>query len=252
MSSHAIPIAPCAPNLRDVGGLAAGEGRTVRCNVLYRSEHLAPPEQEAAALAVLGIRSVIDLRSAREKARAPNAWLRAQGARIYDLDVAADFRAHAMPHQALLDDPGEGGAIVMMTSTYRELPHAAGKALGEAAGLVARGETPLLVHCTAGKDRTGFLCAMLLIAAGVSPDDAMADYLASEGRVHSQVHLSTKAVMADVGIHASDAMLRVLGGVRREFLQTSLSEIDAAFGGIDAYLKHVGVDRAAVRAALVN
>lgn len=77
MSSHAIPIAPCAPNLRDVGGLAAGEGRTVRCNVLYRSEHLAPPEQEAAALAVLGIRSVIDLRSAREKARAPNAWLRA-------------------------------------------------------------------------------------------------------------------------------------------------------------------------------
>ncbi|KTR82640.1 hypothetical protein NS277_12640 [Novosphingobium barchaimii] len=224
----------------------------MRCNVLYRSEHLAPPEQEAAALAALRIRSVIDLRSERERARAPNAWLRAQGARIHDFDVTADFRAHAKPHQALLDDPGEGGAILMMVGTYRELPHVAGNALGEAARLIARGETPLLVHCTAGKDRTGFLCAMLLIAAGVSPDEALADYLASEGRVHPQVHLSTKAVMADVGIDASDAVLRVLGGVRREFLQTSLSEIDAAFGSIDAYLTHVGVDRAAVRAALVN
>ena len=249
--SFSDPISPCAPNLRDVGGTPAGYGKVVRTGMLYRSEYLAPSPDEAGPLAALGFRTVVDLRSERERTTAPNGWLAAQRATIHEIDVMADFRASADPLSALRTNPGAEGAQALMVAIYREKPYAARAAIKRVADVLIAGDVPLLVHCTAGKDRTGFVCAMMLMGAGVAAGPVMADYLASERRRHPQVSEATRTMMANAGVAISDEILAALNGAREDYLAASFAVLDADFGGVEAYLDTVGVDRVALRSAFV-
>jgi protein-tyrosine phosphatase len=250
--AFALPSVACAPNLRDLGGIMAGDGKVVRPGILFRSEHLAPGADEAACLAALGIRAAIDLRSPRERGLAPNEWLIGQGIRIHEVDITADFRASADPLTPLIADPTEQGAFELMLATYREMPHAAGPAVKLAGALVAAGDMPLLIHCTAGKDRTGFVCAMLLLAAGVPLAAVLADYAASAGRCHDGARATTRELLhARMGVEPSIAVLDLLGGVRPEYLQASLGEIAARHASVDTYFEWLAVDRGAIAARLL-
>ena len=251
MSHHFVPIVPCAPNMRDLGGLRAGAHGWVRRGVLFRSEHLAPPAEDMAPLATLGIRTALDLRSDAERSRAPNAWLSSQGVTIHEVDVTADFRASADLLAGLLADPSEAGAVALMTGTYGEMPHAARRAVKTAADIIVTGEVPLLIHCTAGKDRTGFVCAMLLLAVGVPEDAVMEDFLLSQERRHHHVSNATRLLMADAGIEIDDAMLGALNSVRANYLATALRTIDQDFGGLERYLDMADVSRERLRDALI-
>ena len=117
--------------------------------------------------------------------------------------------------------------------------------------MLIAGDVPLLVHCTAGKDRTGFVCAMMLMGAGVAAGPVMADYLASERRRHPQVSEATRTMMANAGVAISDEILAALNGAREDYLAASFAVLDADFGGVEAYLDTVGVDRVALRSAFV-
>lgn len=241
----------CAPNLRDIGGLPAGHGVTTRSGLLYRSEYLCPAADEDAALAALGIRSVIDLRSERERTSAPNDWLHGQGATLHHLDVTADFRASANPIKPLLTDPGEAGADQLMRDTYCELPHAARNAVKRACALLVAGDLPMLIHCTAGKDRTGFLCAMILLGADVPWPVVLGDYLASAERRHQNVSESTRALMAASGVTLTEEALATINGVKESYLATAMDTVAKDFGGVGTYLESLSVDRRALRARLV-
>lgn len=243
----------CAPNFRDMGGKPTLGGGHVRLRQLYRAEAIATPDEEDARLiSMLDVRLVCDLRSARERESAPSHWL-ATTADVLPLDIMADLRAMDDPAALLRDNPGEGGAVRLMTGTYAALPQAAAGHLGTLLRRLAAGDHPVVIHCTAGKDRTGFVSAMLLFALGVAPDDILADYLESASRHSPAVLEATRELMNHhLGQAMSDEALMALASVRPDYLETSLAVIRRDHGSLDAYLSGpVGLD-ARTRAALVE
>lgn len=186
-SPGALIDIPGLPNLRDVGGWPMASGETVAYGRLYRSIDLHRLAAGGAErLAALGIRTVYDLRTGGERDAEPDRLL--DGARLVIADVLADA-AGAAPAQllALLHDPrlaerrlSGGQAAALFAQGYRDivsLPSALAAYRMMFADLMHPASRPALVHCTTGKDRTGWAAAALLMLLGVSERDVMADYL---------------------------------------------------------------------------
>jgi protein-tyrosine phosphatase len=171
------------------------------------------------------------------------------------MDVLADIRGGTAAWDLLRRDPGAAGGRAVMLDIYRALPDAAAPHLAAICGRIAAGDVPLLIHCTAGKDRTGFVVAALLRIVGAEWEAVVADYLLSAGRVSDAVTAATRAlVLEEVGFHLPDAALAALTGVERAYLEGAFVGIDAAPGGFDGYLEAAGIDadlRARVAGRLV-
>lgn len=252
-------------NLRDVGGRRTRDGREVRRGVLFRSAELrAPAVADDPAVAALGVRTVVDLRTAAERDAAPDVL--PAGARGLHADVLAPDTQAAAPAvdlsqllrdpdrvaQALADlDPAE-----RMRETYVELVVGTPARAGYAALLreVARPDAgPLLYHCTAGKDRTGWATTVLLLAAGVDEDEARAEYLAVNPAVRAMY-----APMLDgfASVGGDPGLLVPLLEVRAAYLDAALEAVREHFGTFDAYLRDgLGLDDdevTALRTALVG
>ncbi len=239
------------PNFRDLGGMAAGAAGRLRRDRIFRSEAvLDPGTEDAAKLEAKAIGLVFDLRSAGECGRAPNRFWAGQGAECLNLDLMGSLDASGNPWLAMREDASERGADAAMHTLYRGLPQAA---LGHAATFlrrVADGGVPVLVHCTAGKDRTGFMIAMLLAALGVGNDAILEDYMLSASRKTAAAREATRAMVAShLGQEISEQALDRLMTVRPSYLAASLATIEGQFGGIDSYLAQLGFD-AVRRAAL--
>jgi protein-tyrosine phosphatase len=246
MLSDTVAMIGCAPNFRDIGGLRSADGSQVANGRVFRSEAvLAPAEADAARLAAHGIRLVCDLRSEHERACAPNDWWRTQSAELMEFDITADIRGSAHL-EAMIADPGEAGALELMRLTYRALPEAAAAHLARLFRRIADDHLPLVVHCTAGKDRTGVVVALLLSALGVPREAIYADYLESNARANQAVVAATRAIMvARLGRPVDEAVIQALCGVRPEYLDQCFAVIDSDYGGIDRYLTHAaGLDLA--------
>lgn len=144
-----------------------------------------------------------------------------------------------------------------MLSIYTALPAAAARHLRAICEYVASGQMPLLIPCTAGKDRTGFMCAALLKVLGVAQGDIVEDYLASGARVSLAVAAATRRLIkAHAGDGISEGAMEAITGVSPEFLQASFAAIEKSAGSFDGYLeREVGLDAdmlGQVRAALVE
>jgi hypothetical protein len=159
-------------NIRDVGGLPTLEGRRLRSGVLYRGDAPfagdRPPAREPWPP-----RLVIDLRSAEEASLEAHP-LSAAGASV----LSAPLLAEANPLAMVAADDHD----VSMVDGYPTLL-GDGSVLARVATAVAEADGPALVHCTAGKDRTGVVIAVLLSAVGVRREDIVADYVTSEAFV---------------------------------------------------------------------
>jgi protein-tyrosine phosphatase len=242
-------------NFRDLGGMAA-TGGTLRRGVLYRSEGPASfGEGHRAELAAIGFRAVCDLRSAVEQKHAPNDW--AAGARLISLDIVADLRAQS-PSAGAPRDTGSGEAArETMLRNYRAMPAAILPHLAGLVDMLAEGETPVLMHCTAGKDRTGVLVALLLLLLGVSRDQVRRDYLLSES------FLKRPGATADLGRRleamqgrAPDAAtMQALAGVDPAYLDAAIEAVEDGWGSLDDYYAATGISstrRQAFAAAVID
>jgi len=117
---------------------------------------------------------------------------------------------------------------------------------------LAQADGPVLIHCAAGKDRTGLLAALTHHVVGVHPDDIMADYLLTNTAINYElvVPIVTEMMAAETGRTPDPEAVRVALGVDPTYLETAFKVIDDAHGDLDTYLDRVlGVD-AALRARL--
>jgi protein-tyrosine phosphatase len=180
MSAQKITRLEGTPNFRDLGGLSTVDGRTLRHGVLFRSEGPAYLNaNDVATLQGLGIRTVCDLRSEGERLAQPNQWCDA--AALFNIPVDSDVRVKGNKAWDLMraDPTVEGGRAAMMYN-YREMGRVMEppfRALIDR--LLSGAGVPVLVHCTAGKDRTGVIIALLLHALGVPTSQIEADYVLS-------------------------------------------------------------------------
>ena len=170
-----------ASNLRDLGGWPTADGRQVRTGLVFRAPALINLAlSDATAVARLGLRTICDFRGVRERANAPvdiagvnNVSLPIEpsvGASLRDILRTGQASGHVSPDEMfdLLRDAYRAYALRSFAQ-YRAL----------FARMLAPGGLPILLHCSAGKDRTGFGSALLLTALGVAWDDVIEDYLAT-------------------------------------------------------------------------
>jgi len=233
---------PDIPNLRDVGGRPTSDGGRVRTGILYRSVDLGrATDAQVAALEQLGIRAVYDLRTADERAMAPDHL--PTGAELVVADVLADdVGSSPAAFGAVLEDAasaeralGGGRAERFFVEKYRDFvatPGARAAYRTFFTELATPERRPGLVHCTSGKDRTGWAAAALLLLLGVSEDLVMDDYLASNGAL-GPVFDPFVAAFRDRG--GDPALLLPLVEARPEYLASALAEVRRGHGSIERY-----------------
>ncbi|GFG84066.1 tyrosine-protein phosphatase [Mycolicibacter algericus] len=157
-------------NLRDLGGLqVAGGGRT-RHGVLYRSDAPYRVDRTPVTMPLWPPSLVIDLRSDDETPE-PHPWQEASEILRLPLLRSAAVVTEAAVSNVVRDDYLEG--------VYRDVLDSGAEALASVISHAATADGPVLIHCAAGKDRTGLAAAVLLLAAGVSADQVVADYVAT-------------------------------------------------------------------------
>lgn len=230
-------------NFRDLGGMAAGQG-AIRPGALFRSEGPANfTEAQQEVLGSLGIRNIIDLRSAPEQAAAPHAW---HGPDCYwrGLHVDADLRVFGHEgRDRLIKGSDPQIAVDTMVETYREIPSALLPHWAEIAECLGDSELPVLINCTAGKDRTGVVVALILEMAGVPRNAILKDYLSSEifGRNIQASGKLEAGLMASFGFLPSQGQIDALIGVRPEYLVAAWEAIEQGWSSIPNYLAEAGV-----------
>ncbi len=230
------------PNGRDLGGIRTRSGAAVASGLLFRSA--APTEPaHAAALDALAVSDVYDLRTAAEREHRPAAVPAASRVRTADLlaDEPEDGPATLGRIATAALSPQERNvtardlraiflhgyrSFVTLSSSRRET----GRLLVDLAEPAAG---PVLIHCTAGKDRTGWVAALVLLSLNVDIDDVMSDYLASGPEVAALFAPYRELVEAEGGdVSGLDVALAVFP----EYLEASLAAMAAEFGSLDRYL----------------
>lgn len=236
-------------NFRDIGGLPTRNGHT-RPQVMFRSEgprNFAPAQ--LAALRDIGFRTIVDLRSAGERDAVPHDW-HGPECRLLGLNVNADLRVFGNEgRERLLQGPEPAIAIATMAETYREIVGALVPHWPTMAEALLAGEVPVLLNCTAGKDRTGVAIALLLELAGVARDAIMADYLRSAifGENLERDGGVEPGFMASFGFMPSPGQVQALIGVRREYLEAAWDEIARGWSSVPHYFAAAGLDSAMQR-----
>lgn len=243
---------PGIENFRDFGGGRTRDGGRVRRGLLFRSaHHHHATAADGAALAAAGITHIFDLRSAIERRAQPSAAFEALGAAIID-GGDADEGGAAAPDASL-------GGGYDMAGQYRGFAFAAGHLAVFARyfqALADPGTGAVLIHCAAGKDRTGLLAALTLRLLDVDDDDIVADYLLTNaGRDIEALVPRLRARLARSGASIGEDAARAMLRADASWLAAADAAIEAACGSVRAYLRdRVGVDDAmcaAIRLRLV-
>ncbi|PZF98923.1 tyrosine-protein phosphatase [Micromonospora deserti] len=236
-----------APNARDLGGLIGAEGRRVRPGRLVRTPALGRLiDEDLPVLAKLGPACVVDLRDHSEQAVAPPDRLpgepRVVHLPVHDAEhpvftyVSAMLLGHDLGAYTELARQGTPAA---MAAIYRWFVTGKSARRGFAATVrLAAGpeNLPLLYHCSAGKDRTGWLTVVLLHALGVDEAAIRADYLANNALTESLREVILEA-MRQRQPELDVAAVRPVLEVREEYLDAAYGEVERVHGSFGAYLR---------------
>lgn len=239
-----------ATNFRSLGGLPAAGGRRIRPHALMRADRLTGlTHDDWHWLAGTGLATICDLRSAAERAEHPNRVPPQLRLRELHCDVRNDLRADPTLVRLLVDDPTPRGAERVMVEIYRRFPSCMGDTLATVVERLLAGGAPLLVHCSAGKDRTGFVIALLLHALGVPEALIRRDYLASRAWPGADSHRASLAARLGAVIPPQElpAAVDAVLDVRDAYLDAALGALLAEFGSVKRYLEAAaGVDAARI------
>jgi protein-tyrosine phosphatase len=214
-----------ASNFRDLGGYPARDGRTTRWRQIFRSNHLGHlTEADVEVLRGLGVRNAFDFRGTEERAAA--------------LCSMAEISTHSLPVEptvvAALRTIAAAGtplspadALDVMRDSYRNYVRHNTPRFRALFSHLLEDRAPLVIHCTAGKDRTGFACALILHMLGV-PDDVIAeDYLLT-----NRFYRRDPTASSDL----PEEVRQVLGSVQASFLAAAFEAIGADYGNLENYL----------------
>ena len=229
-----------AHNVRDLGGYETVDGRRTRWKTFLRSDgmhRLTAADQEK--LLRYGVRTVIDLRRTEEVRSQPNVFA--------DSDSVAYLRRNLWGDDGLSNAsdsiPDLDQAQQMALSYVRSLDIRRDNYRDALAALASPGALPVIFHCTAGKDRTGIVAALILANAGVADDAIVEDYALS-GRYIFQSYLNAR----DEGSSELDQFIRVetwqeyqgLASPPRT-MELTLKHLNDRYGGVPGYLRAIGL-----------
>jgi protein-tyrosine phosphatase len=239
-SAHRLLNFEGIANFRDLGGYRASDGRAVKWGRLYRSGNFAEASNaDLAGLQTLELATFIDFRSGVEKAEEPNRLPEPPGFTVVDIPVLDEGNRNLFgeiserietdnfdgfdPDQVM--EQANRQFADEFTPQFRQFIHAVLDADG----------APVLWHCTAGKDRTGFAAAILLRILGVPQDTVISDYMASRQPALEARHNQLLMLRVFKGEDVAEK-ISVLLGVERDWLEAGFEEIDETWGSFDNYV----------------
>ena len=212
-------------NFRDLGGLRAGDKHT-DAGVLFRSDSLTRlTDTGKAQLSALGVTRVIDLRDDLERQTQPDA-----------LPLGIELVAHPIFPSAAAHVTRKLDIYSLTELIYRE--HANTLAAGITM-LTAGG--PTVFHCTAGKDRTGAIAALTLLALGVDRDDVLTDYEQSQVRLSGEWLDSHLEALRGHGVDVTPTIAELVGASPAAALDRALASVVESAGSVHDYLRAAGV-----------
>lgn len=229
-------------NFRDYGGYAALEG-VVRRRKLFRAAHFAAVSDDAVRqLDGLGIRFLVDLRRPDERQIDTNKWP-GEGVPTYSNDLGPSEMAAHVGVLLETDLTVESAENYMLhayegypfeeryTSLFKALLH----------GLLETEGGPSIVHCAAGKDRTGVACALVLTALGVDRDTIIDDYELTNIAVDLDARIPEMRARleARIGRPVHPSVIRPMIGVKADYLRRAFQRMEEAHGGVEDYMTAV-------------
>ncbi|MGW6655956.1 tyrosine-protein phosphatase [Rhodococcus sp. NPDC055024] len=230
-------------NFRDVGGYATRDGLTTKWNKLFRSDALHRLNQvDREVLRGRGLAFVIDLREQEELDTAPNAL---EGLDLTQFHLPI-FESEINTRETSLD----------LAAIYAKVIDQCGVRLVRAVRAIAESDdSAVLVHCTAGKDRTGLVIALALAAVGVDYRDIVADYSLSEVMLAGEWASAMAVKLREYGVGDGADVAQLVGASPAALMRTSLQSVDNSYGSASEYLLAHGLSSAELdrlHLALVN
>jgi protein-tyrosine phosphatase len=214
-----------ASNFRDLGGYPGNDGRIVRWRQIFRSNHLGHlTEADAAVLRSLGVRSAFDFRGMEERA---SALCGIREIEVHSLPVEPTVVASLRAIMSTGTPLSQDHALEVMRDSYRNYVQQNTPRFRTLFTHLLEDRAPLVIHCTAGKDRTGFACALILHVLGVADEVISEDYLLTN-RFYRRDPTASNDLPEDVRL--------VLASVQPPFLAAAFEAIDADYGDLESYL----------------
>lgn len=230
-------------NFRDVADLLGGKDFPLRAGFLLRFGVLRWPGPERLARILVGPEPlIIDLRSAKERARVPAL----QDVLKHDvLQYVSDIKDNA-PHLFFDEATSTETAIIAyFTARYVEMTTDENydRLFGDVFDLLSSTSGPVLIHCSAGKDRTGLLVALILSAIGASYTEIERDYLASNDSpgIEASVHDAMARLQSTLPEKRRNLVAATLARADARYLHAAFAALHRRHGSLDAYFSHIGL-----------
>ena len=227
-------------NFRELGGYHADEGKTVKWGQIYRGFPTGrlTTEADRARLDGLGLRLILDLRSGVEAAKLPDYV--PDGARLVQICGLRDATGQEIDFspndiQRLVQNAPAGTNLTQLI--YRQML-TGNKAFKELFRALEAGETPILFHCTAGKDRTGVAAMLILLALGASDETICADYARTNLCRAAEIEKAMADHAAEIAADPAQRMRwQTSAGVDPETAPFVLRTIRQDYGSAESYLE---------------
>jgi protein-tyrosine phosphatase len=239
-----------APNLRDIGGYRTSDGKWVKVGLLYRSDGLdALSDADNATLQALGVKLVCDLRTNGERSSKPDKEI--PGSTNEQIDIIGEDELTAKITSAITSGDkaaqqellGNGKGERLLVDGGRSFVSAPNSQAGYKVffeRIEDPNNLPTVLHCSAGKDRTGWASAAVLTALGVPKATVMQDYLASNDYLKEK----NEKTLAQTGALIDSALLEPVLTVKAPYLNASFDEVKSKYKTFDKYLAAIGVTKA--------
>ena len=221
-------------NLRDLGGLFTKDGYQVKWGMLYRSDQLnGVKKKHYEGLEQLGINSICDFRLEKHIKKKPDRWpgldtmhrvhIPIGDGNVKGREVLKKFKDDTYDAEDHLTEANHN-YVVKYQDEYRRFFQ-----------LVLQGENyPILYHCTAGKDRTGFASAMILSALNVDRQQIIDEYMMTNYYAHEHIEKNVRLGARLLGVDQDK--VRAIAGVRLRYIEEAFSTIEAEYGSVENYL----------------